>query len=267
MKNNIFTRLIIGTVLLFMTACTSATQNLPEKKYSNNSVTHWSYNGDTGPEHWGRIDFAFSACADGTEQSPIDIELTNGQINKSLTEIKINYSPTAFTLMNNGHTIQANDATGRNNIIVKDEEYILMQMHFHKPSEHQFNGNNFEMEGHLVHQNKEGKLAVLGFLINAGNENKELEKIWSTLPQEKTEKDVILDKTINLENLLPKERKLFSYSGSLTTPPCSEEVKWFVLEQPIELSKEQINAFGSIFPHNSRPIQPLNERTVSELEL
>ncbi|MCM3704645.1 MULTISPECIES: carbonic anhydrase [Cytobacillus] len=265
MKNNIFTKLFLGTVLLFMTSCTSATQTLPEKKDSDKSETHWSYNGDTGPEHWGRID-AFSACADGTEQSPIDIELTNEQTGKTLSEIKINYSPTAFTLMNNGHTIQANDASGRNNIIVNDEEYILKQMHFHNPSEHQLNGNNFEMEGHLVHQNKEGQLAVLGFLINAGNENKVLEEIWAALPQEKTEKDVILDKTINLENLLPKEKKLFSYNGSLTTPPCSEGVKWFVLEQSIELSKEQINDFGSIFPNNSRPIQPLNERTVSELE-
>ncbi|MCM3092614.1 MULTISPECIES: carbonic anhydrase [unclassified Cytobacillus] len=265
MKNNLFTKLFLGTVLLFMTACTSATQTSPEKKNSDKSETHWSYNGDTGPEHWGKID-AFSACADGTEQSPIDIEQTNEQTDQALSEIKINYSPTAFTLMNNGHTIQANDTSGRNNIIVNDEEYTLKQMHFHNPSEHQLNGNKFEMEGHLVHQNKEGQLAVLGFLIHAGNENKVLEEVWAALPKEKTEKDVILDKTINLENLLPKERKLFSYSGSLTTPPCSEGVKWFVLEQPIELSKEQINAFGSIFPHNSRPIQPLNERTVSELE-
>ncbi len=122
---------------------------------------------------------------------------------------------------------------------------------------------NFEMEGHLVHKNSAGNLSVLGFLIKVGNENKELAEMWSKLPPEKTEADINLEKSVDLFNLLPQDKKIFRYSGSLTTPTCSEEVKWLVLEQPIEMSKQQIDAFASIFPHNNRPVQPLNERQVS----
>ncbi|WP_034263180.1 carbonic anhydrase [Bacillus sp. J33] len=267
MRNTICTRLFAAAVLLFMTACTPAPQHAPEEKNeSDNSGPSWSYSGNAGPDNWDSLDPSFSACANGTEQSPIDIELANVQLDKSLAEININYTPTSFTLVNNGHTIQANDASGRNTLTVDNEEYILLQMHFHKPSEHLINGQPFEMEGHLVHQNTEGKLAVLGFLINAGNENKIFAEMFSKLPQVETEEDVTLEKFVDLENLLPNEKNFFRYSGSLTTPPCSEDVKWIVMDQPIEMSKEQIEAFGSIFPHNSRPIQPLNGRKVSEQE-
>lgn len=269
MKNYMLKRFIAAKLLLMMTACTSVPTNPPEEKKeteSDNSVPAWSYQGDDGPDHWGTIDSSFSDCANGTEQSPIDIELANVQLDKSVADINIDYHPTSFTLMNNGHTIQANDASGSNTITVNDEEYSLMQMHFHKPSEHQLDGKPFEMEGHLVHQNEEGKLAVLGFLIQAGKENQVFAEMWSKLPQEKTEEDVPLDKSVDLENLFPEERTFLHYSGSLTTPPCSEGVKWILLDQPIEMSKEQIDAFGAIYPHNSRPIQPIDERNVSEVE-
>lgn len=223
---------------------------------------HWSYEGETGPTKWAGLDPSFSSCADGREQSPIDIELSNVKLDKTLEDIKINYKPTTFTVMNNGHTIQANDRAGSNSIIVEGEEYKLIQMHFHKPSENTINGQSFDMEGHLVHKNSEGKLAVLGFLIKVGDENKELAEIWSKLPKQETKEDIELDKPVDLVNLLPKETKTFRYSGSLTTPPCSEGVKWILFEKPIEMSKEQVEAFGAIFPDNHRPVQPLNDRQV-----
>lgn len=272
MKIKYFGRLLAAAVLLSTAACGSespgpAEQKPPEpQQESNEKQPHWSYEGDTGPDKWADIDSSYSKCADGTEQSPIDIELANVKLDKTLEDININYKTTAFTVMNNGHTIQANDASGSNTILADGVEYKLVQMHFHKPSEHQFNGKNFEMEGHLVHKNDEGKLAVLGFLIKAGNENKVLAEMWSKLPSEKTEADITLENSVDLDALLPKEKKSFRYSGSLTTPPCSEGVKWIVMEQPIEMSKEQIAAFGTIFPNNSRPVQPLNEREVSEIQ-
>ncbi len=269
MKNYVFKRFIAATFLLMLTACTSVPKSPPEGKKeteADNSVPAWSYHEEGGPDHWGKIDSAFSDCANGTEQSPIDIELANVQLDKGVADINLSYQPTAFTIMNNGHTIQANDASGSNTITVDDEDYSLVQMHFHKPSEHQLNGQPFEMEGHLVHQNKEGKLAVLGFLIQEGEKNQVLAEMWSKLPQEKTEEDVPLDKTVDLENLLPEEKTFLRYSGSLTTPPCSEGVKWLLLDQPIEMSKAQIDAFGAIYPNNSRPTQPLDGRNISEIE-
>jgi carbonic anhydrase len=263
-----FSGLLAASVFLSMAACASVPPSPPQTAPEANKETaanppHWSYEGDTGPNKWASIDPSFSKCADGTEQSPIDIELADVKLDKTLEDIKINYKPTTFTVMNNGHTIQANDASGSNSIVLDGVEYKLVQMHFHKPSEHQINGQNFDMEGHLVHKNSAGKLAVLGFIIKVGNENKELAEMWSKLPPKETEADITLDKSVDLANLLPKEKKSFRYSGSLTTPTCSEGVKWVVMEQAIEMSKGQIDAFGSIFPHNKRPVQPLNNRQVS----
>lgn len=118
------------------------------------------------------------------------------------------------------------------------------------------------MEGHLVHKSSDGKLAVLGVLIKVGKENAELAEVWNKLPKEATKEDIKLDKAIDLVNLLPKEKQSYSYNGSLTTPPCTEGVKWTVLEQPIEMSKEQVEAFGKLFPDNHRPVQTINNRSI-----
>ncbi|WP_025027828.1 carbonic anhydrase [Caldalkalibacillus mannanilyticus] len=278
MKKITFYRGVLVTVLAFsLTACSSTptqtglqNENVEGKesteihKEAEYEATHWSYEGETGAEHWGSIDPSFATCAEGTEQSPIDIELSDGELEKSVEDIQINYSPTPMTVMNNGHTIQVNDTTDKNSIVVEGKEYKLLQMHFHKPSEHQLNGLSFEMEGHLVHKSSEGNLAVLGFLITSGNENKELAEVWSKLPEERTKVDIPLDQTIDLATLLPEEKKSYLYKGSLTTPPCSEGVKWIVLEQPIELSREQIDAFSAIFPDNHRPVQPINNRELKK---
>jgi len=275
MKTKNFIHFIALATLLLMTACTSkATTSSKEievieaaaetKTESKSPV--WSYKGENGPDHWANLDSSFADCADGTEQSPIDIELANVKVDNSATEVDINYSPTSFTLMNNTHTIQANDASGKNTITVDGEKYTLVQMHFHKPSEHQLDGQAFEMEGHLVHQNDEGELAVLGFLIDEGKENQVLAEMWSKLPEEETEEDVPLEQAVDLDNLIPEDYSFLRYDGSLTTPSCSEGVSWILLEEPLEMSREQIGAFGSIFPHNSRPVQPINEREVTKTE-
>ncbi|MGF7031090.1 carbonic anhydrase [Paenibacillus mucilaginosus] len=233
------------------------------KKTETTHAAHWSYEGNTGPAHWAELDQTFAACANGTEQSPVDIELTQTKVDKTAVQVELHYQPSAFTLMNNGHTIQANAAAGNGNTITVDgTEYTLAQMHFHHPSENQINGKNFEMEGHLVHKNKDGGLAVVGFLMTAGKENKPLAEMWSKLPKQETKEDVKLEQPVDLPGLVPSTSHAFRYEGSLTTPPCSEHVKWIVLADPIEVSKEQIEAFAAIFPDNHRPVQPLNQRTV-----
>lgn len=198
----------------------------------------------------------------GNEQSPINIEASKAVTSEDLGNIEIQYEPTHFSIVNNGHTIQANPKTQSNSIVVDDIEYKLAQFHFHTPSEHQFNGQNLDMELHLVHQNAKGELAVLGVMIQEGKENEALASIWDVLPETETEKDMDIQEPVDIQALLPSNQTTFFYNGSLTTPPCTEDVKWIVYEEPIEMSKEQIKAFQEIFPDNQRPVQSLNDREV-----
>ncbi|MBK3493672.1 carbonic anhydrase family protein [Viridibacillus sp. YIM B01967] len=270
MKIKKFIGLFAATACLSIAAYASlaqAPQKMPENKLVATTAKpiQWSYEGETGPNKWANLDPSFSMCANGKEQSPIDIELEDVKLDKSIGDIKINYQPTIFTIMNNGHTIQANDVSRKNSILIDGDEYTLLQMHFHTPSEHKINEQHYAMEGHFIHENSEGKRAVLAVLIEAGNENRALAEMWSKLPPKVTEADIPLNNAIDLANLLPDDKKVFRYSGSLTTPPCSEGIKWSVLEQNIEMSQEQIDAFSAIFPHNNRPIQPLNNREVLKM--
>ena len=227
-------------------------------------TAHGPYKGETESEHRGDIDPYYARCANGKEQSPINIETLHVVKDKYITDPTINYKPTVFSLSNDGHTIQGTPLTLDNSIVVNNREYTLTQFHFHTPSEHQFNGNNFDMELHFLHMDANLQLVVLGLMIKEGETNSYLKNAWNVIPREKTTEDVKLKEPIDLMNLLPKEMDSFQYNGSLTTPPCSEGVKWVILKEPIEMSKEQINKFREIFYYNNRPVQPLNEREVKE---
>ena len=273
----IFYSFLMSFSILSLAACSSASPDVAkneaakeviakeEEKKSNEAHTaHWTYEGETGPEHWGDLNPDFAACTNGKEQSPINIETSRVIEDEKIADLVINYKPTEFSLSNNGHTIQGNALTKDNSFIVDNKEYKLAQFHFHTPSEHQFNGKNFDMELHFVNQNANNQLAVLGLMIKEGASNPYLEKAWNVIPTEETTEAVKLTEPIDLMSLLPKDKDSFQYNGSLTTPPCSEAVKWIVLEEPIEMSKEQIDKFRNIFPDNHRPVQSLNEREVKE---
>lgn len=219
--------------------------------------SHWSYEGEAGPAHWGDISKGNEACK-GKSQSPINIE---GTSEAPLADISFDYKPTKLNIVNNGHTIQVNYDKG-SLIKVDGVDYELVQFHFHDPSEHTVGGKSFAMENHLVHKNADGKLAVIGVLIEAGAENAAYKGVFANLPKKADEKKE-LDVTVSADDLLPKDRAFYTYAGSLTTPPCSEIVTWIVLKTPIQMSKKQINAFKKIIRNNNRPIQPLNGRTVS----
>ena len=232
------------------------------EKTTSTKQSDWSYDELTGPEYWGELDPGNSACVNGSEQSPINLEFSQVKVDKKLKGNHIYYEPTTFTLLNNGHTVQANATTENNRIVVDGTEYKLAQFHFHTPSEHQFNSQNYDMELHLVHNDENGKLAVLGVMIQEGRENKILAPVWSALPNKETNQVISEKYLINLQALLPQNQMAFHYDGSLTTPPCTEEVKWIVFEQPIEMSKEQVQTFQQFFSDNRRPVQPLNEREI-----
>ena len=220
---------------------------------------HWGYEGEGGPEHWADLDADYAACT-GVEQSPIDI--TNAA-SEDLMDIVFNYSETAVNILNNGHTIQVNYDEG-SSIEIDGKTYDLKQFHFHTPSEHALDGELAAGEMHLVHQSEDGSYAVVGVMIMDGAENPAFINVWDNFPDHVTEAEMVDGVTVNASDLLPETRTYFNYSGSFTTPPCTEGVNWLVLTTPIEMSADQIAAFSSIVGDNNRPTQPLGERTLVE---
>ncbi|MDR6224406.1 carbonic anhydrase [Desmospora profundinema] len=248
-------------IIVLTAGCGQSASQDPQEGQTGEEKPHWSYGEETGPEHWGELSPAFSLCNEGKKQSPIDI--TQYQT-KDLTPVDFNYKPSAWEVVNNGHTIQANVSSSDNTITVDNHTYLLNQFHFHTPSEHTINDEAYAMELHLVHQDENENIAVVGLLIQSGKENTQLASLWENMPQNENEPEVALDGKWNVDTLLPKDIRTYRYSGSLTTPPCSEGVQWLLIKQPIELSEEQIQAFQRIFPMNSRPVQPLYNRDIIE---
>ncbi|HET8948282.1 MAG TPA: carbonic anhydrase family protein [Candidatus Polarisedimenticolia bacterium] len=220
---------------------------------------HWTYEGETGPAHWADLAPEFSLCAAGHAQSPIDLSRTRPQASP---ELEFHYRPSHLNELNNGHTIQVNYDAG-SWISVGGVRYDLAQVHFHIPSEHTVGGKPFAAEAHLVHRSADGHLAVIGLLIDRGAASRYLAPLWEHLPA--TEGPVHQESgALNAARLLPKKHAAWRYEGSLTTPPCTEGVHWFVLESPITLSDEQLERLRGILHVNNRPVQPVYERTVSE---
>ena len=164
-------------------------------------------------------------------------------------------------ILKNGHTIQVNYNPG-STIKVNGNEFELKQFHFHSPSENTIEGRSYPMEVHYVHADKDGNLVVIAVLFETGEKNAELEKAWAHMPENAGEKGV-LSKSVDANNLLPHDHGYYRFNGSLTTPPCSEGVRWFVLKQSVTASKQQLDAFSNTLSHsNNRPLQKLNARTI-----
>jgi len=220
---------------------------------------HWDYQGSGGPERWGRMKPEFAKCSSGTRQSPIDIR---DGIKVELDAVQFDYKPSAFKVVDNGHTIQVNVAPG-NSIEVTGQRFELVQFHFHRPSEERVDGKAFDMVAHLVHKNLDGRLAVVAVLLEKGSAQPVVQSVWNNLPLEKGD-EIAARAPIDLNRLLPAERGYFTYMGSLTTPPCSEGVLWMVMKQPVPVSGEQIDIFARLYPMNARPIQAASGRLIKE---
>lgn len=217
---------------------------------------HWTYEGSEGPDRWSALSNDFAACS-GWHQSPVNLAGTHSGDNGDIT---LNWKPFIPKVLNNGHTIQAAAAAG-NTIKLGDKTYTLQQMHFHHPSEHTVDGKSFPLEAHFVNKDADGKLLVLGVLIDVGKANPEIAKLWEVAP--KTVGDAQAKSVVDFSKLVPISSKFYRYSGSLTTPPCSEIVEWVVFADPITASKEQIDAFAKLYPANNRPVQALHDRTIT----
>lgn len=216
----------------------------------------WDYSGNVSPEHWGDLSPEFQLCRIGQQQTPIDL----AEATATETEaIAIHYQSMPLSITNTTRTIQVNAAPG-NLLTFRDETFQLLQFHFHHPSEHRLRGQPLDLEMHLVHRSATGKLAVIGVFIAAGAFNALLQPIWEQMPNQPG--TVEAKAMINVAQLLPNDRQFYEYRGSLTTPPCSENVLWFVMTQPIELSAAQIQQFAALFPANARPLQVRGDRSI-----
>ncbi|MGB2833217.1 MAG: carbonic anhydrase family protein [Methylotenera sp.] len=230
----------------------------PEKADAHEA--HWTYGGKEGPENWGKLKPEFATCDVGRNQSPINIEATIDAPLKTIRGIQKN---AAKDIVNNGHTVQASFKYG-NMLMLDDIAYQMKQVHFHAPSENTIKGKSFPLEAHFVHADSKGNLTVIGVMFKEGKANQGLEKLWSQMPKE-VGAPIPLKVKVSANEMLPDNRDYYRFSGSLTTPPCSEGVRWLLLKTPMTASKEQIESFElAVKHHNNRPVQPLNGRLVIE---
>jgi carbonic anhydrase len=256
---------IFASVISFSAVPLGLLSDIKPSQASN----EFEYGGFKNPTNWDELKPNWAICGSGTKQSPIDIRpsvLTGlGSLLNAPSNIQFNYqSLTNFPVQNNGHTIQVNyPSTGGNSTMTVDgKTYRLVQFHLHTHSEHLIEGEAAALELHLVHQDNDGNLAVVGVMLENGAINNDLQTVFASMPlQEGTN---TANGTINASNFLPANRSYYTYEGSLTTPPCSEGVKWFVLKNPITASQAQIEAFTNIFQVNARPHQHLNGRTIRQ---
>lgn len=216
-------------------------------------AAHWDYEGAMGPENWGK---EFPTCGKGKSQAPLNI---TGPFQKVRFNLAPDYKQGQLKIVNNGHTIQVNVASG-SKIRIDGKPYDLVQFHFHRPSEEHLDGKPSAMVIHFVHKNLEGELAVLAVMLREGNENPGIKTLWTHAPKKEGAEVVPDDVMFNPANLLPKELDFFHYDGSLTTPPCTEKVKFYILKTQVNISKEQVTDFP--FKMNARPIQPTNGRPI-----
>lgn len=223
------------------------------------ALPHWAYSGETGPQAWGGLRPEFVRCGTGSRQSPIDIR---DGIAVELEPVQFDYRATPFSVIDNGHTVQV-DVRGGNAIQVGGRRYELVQFHFHRPSEERINGRQFEMSAHLVHRDPDGRLAVVALLLDRGAPALVVQQVWNNLPLEKHEA-ATASAPIDLAQLLPADRRYYTYMGSLTTPPCTEGVLWIVMQQPVPVSPEQIDIFARLYPMNARPVQSAAGRLIKQ---
>lgn len=218
--------------------------------WASSGGAHWGYEGEDGPANWHTLSPDYALCGSGTEQSPVNIA---GFDASSLSDLNLNYKATGGKVLNNGHTLQVSLEPG-STLTVDGEEYDLLQFHFHTVSENTIAGKHYPMEIHFVHKSSAGGLAVISVMVEEGSSNTAIKPIVNLLPTAAGEENV-LDEAFNPETLLPSDKSVYRFMGSLTTPPCSEGVKWHVAKEPIGMSKDQIASFAHIMGDNFRPTQ------------
>jgi carbonic anhydrase len=238
-----------------------------QNQVQGSSPQHWSYNGTDGPAHWAQVSESFHTCESGRAESPIDIRSAQ-KAPEGTPHIQFSYEPMPVHLLNTGHAIQFAAEPGKDSVTLGDTRYQLVQFHFHSPGEERFAGRASPMDAHLVHASKDGKLLVVAVQFVVGDKpNSVLGALLDDIPENsgaENSDDALL---VNPKGLLPPATSgYYTYSGSLTTPPCSEGVTWIELKEPVTISRAQLEAMRQFYDHNQRPVQPLNGRQILEVD-
>ena len=247
-------------LLLLATAVFASVCGLAGAEERGHRAPHWSYEGQEGPTAWSRLSPEYAACGIGKMQSPIDIP-SGAARDSRLDSIEFDYETTPLRIIDNGHTVQVNFGPG-SEIRIGALRYGLKQLHFHMPSEERIDGRRYPMVVHLVHKNKEGRIAVVAVMLEEGRENRFFDNVLRFTPFDKGVEKTVLYRPVNALNILPVQRSYYTFVGSLTTPPCSEGVNWYALQHPVQVSRAQLDAFSRLYHDNARPTQPLNGRLV-----
>ncbi|MFT7245384.1 MAG: carbonic anhydrase [Candidatus Azotimanducaceae bacterium] len=267
MRSSIITALLFATLPSAVTVAHAETHanerhdEAVEIARQAKDPTHWAYVGEHGPTNWPTLNDDFEVCGGGPYQSPVALVSESASVHND--ELLLVYGASPLDEINNGHTIQMNREAGDDHLLLNGHRYELIQGHFHSPSEHTLNGESFPMELHLVHVDAFDHLAVVGIPIRAGTENALFKDVFEHMPTKAGEHYMPNEGALDLQAILPKELDFLHYLGSLTTPPCTENVQWLVIETPLEMSKSQIDEFVDVVGENARPVQSLHHRVVT----
>jgi carbonic anhydrase len=228
----------------------------------------WTYTGDKGPESWGELDPKWEQCAHGKSQSPVDLPSIGDEPRGALDKLSVDYMSIPLRVKNNGHTVEVQNRTD-SFVMVGSKRFDLVQFHFHSPSEHTIAGQRYPLEVHFVNKARDGELAVVGVLFESGDPNKALEEIWKKMPKSETQDYVNHEKKLlNVSEVISLSEGYYHYPGSLTTPPCSEGVRWFVMKETQEIEQRAVDQFRNVLGGRSnRPVQPVGDRKVFFIEL
>lgn len=232
--------------------------------FSADKASTWSYGGATGPAKWSTLDKSYDMCTDGQLQSPIDIPEAKAR-KGALPSLLFDYQPSPLNIVDTGKMIRVNYAPG-SFVRVAGKKYELQQINFHKPGEEKVNGKGHDMGVHLVHRAPDKTEGIVAVMLDAGAGNALVKAVLDNLPKDKNKESAVGGATINAMDLLPKNKGYFTFSGSQTSPPCTEDVTWFVMKTPVTVSADQVARFGRSYPMNARPVQPLNARDIQSTD-
>lgn len=254
MKKRVILGALLSSVLLLGTAC--STNSAQEKSTESETTVASKEGSDKNEEHIDydkQEDWEFTS---GKMQSPIDIVSSDAEeLQEDSGTIELDYDADIAKAENNGHSIQITDG---GTSVINGRNFTLTQFHFHAESEHTVDGKHYPLEAHFVNTAQDGRIAVIGVFFTEGKENKGFQEVLDDVNNEK--EDPITD----LDDMIPENKSYYHYLGSLTTPPLNENVEWYVLKNPVEVSSEQIETFRKLYSHNNREVQPLNDRVVLE---
>ncbi len=238
-------------MMLLIVGCNKSAEVIREE-------AHWEYE---NPD-WQHIGYA--EC--GTKaQSPINIVTGKAVRSPDIPDVAVSYTPFSMNIVDNGHTIQVNASDEQSTTIFNGEHYRFVQLHLHHRSEHTIDGAAAPMELHVVHTDDAGNILVYARMIEEGAENLFLKTIFSSTPDVK-KTEIATGLPLDLNEIIPGNSGFYTYTGSLTTPPCTHAVQFVVFKEPMAASAEQIAFFASLYSNNARPLQALNNRFILEKE-